>query len=117
MLSTVGIQPSEGHRIISLAKDSISPVSQNVNNKIKKSLDDVEVQPIEESSDGTAMQNYSRALKLCALLPKARIHDVVIEKETSSPSQDDLLTTGSHAESDSLFLASILRKIISVRYH
>ena len=40
--------------------DSISPVSQNVNNKIKKSLDDVEVQPIEESSDGTAMQNYSR---------------------------------------------------------
>ena len=115
MLSTVGIQPSEGHRIISLAKDSISPVSQNVNNKIKKSLDDVEVQPIEESSDGTAMQNYSRALKLCALLPKARIHDVVIEKETSSPSQDDLLTTGSHAEGDSLFLTSILRKIISVK--
>ena len=40
--------------------DSISPVSQNVNNKIKKSLKDVEGQPIEESSDGTAMQNYSR---------------------------------------------------------
>ena len=115
MLSTLGLQLSEGHRIISLAKDSISPLSENVNSKIKKSVEDIEVQPIEESSDGTAMQNYSRALKLCALLPKARIHDVVIEKETSSPSQDDLLTTGSHAESDSLFLASILRKIISVK--
>ena len=36
---------------------------QNVNNKIKKSLDDVDVQPIEESSDGTAMQNYNRAIE------------------------------------------------------
>ncbi|MBQ2378019.1 MAG: hypothetical protein II297_06435 [Clostridia bacterium] len=26
-------------------------------------MDDVEVQPIEESSDGTAMQNYSRAIE------------------------------------------------------
>ena len=60
-------QASEGSALIAEAygmntsvSDSISPVSQNVNNKIKKSLDDVDVQPIEESSDGTAMQNYSR---------------------------------------------------------
>ncbi len=43
------------------------------------------------------------------------IHDVVIEKETSSLAQDDLNATGSHAESDSLFLTSILQKIISVK--
>ena len=60
MLSTLGLQLSEGHRIISLAKDSISPLSENVNSKIKKSVEDIDVQPIEESSDGTAMQNYSR---------------------------------------------------------
>ena len=63
MLSTLGLQLSEGHRIISLARDSISPFSENVNSKIKKSLEDVEGQPMEEPSDGTAMQNYSRAIE------------------------------------------------------
>ena len=31
-----------------------------VKSAVKKSVEDVEVQPIEESSDGTAMQNYNR---------------------------------------------------------
>ena len=63
MIATIGIQPSEVSNIISLARDSISPFSENVNSKIKKSLEDVEGQPMEEHSDGTAMQNYSRAVE------------------------------------------------------
>ena len=63
MIATIGIQPSEVSNIISLAKDSVSPLSENVNSKIKKSLENVEGQPMEEPSDGEAVQNYSRAIE------------------------------------------------------
>ena len=43
------------------------------------------------------------------------LHDVVIEKETSDLSQDDLITTGSHTENDSLFTTNILQKILNVK--
>lgn len=43
------------------------------------------------------------------------LHDVVIEKEASISSQDDLITTGSGNESDSLYTTSILQKILNVK--
>ena len=43
------------------------------------------------------------------------LYDVVIEKEASISSQDDLITTGSGNESDSLYIASILQKILDVK--
>ena len=39
MIATIGIQPSEVSNIISLARNSITPISENVNSKIKKSLE------------------------------------------------------------------------------
>ena len=43
------------------------------------------------------------------------LHDVVVEKEASDFSQDDLVSTGSSEKSENLFMTSILQKILNVK--
>lgn len=45
------------------------------------------------------------------------LHDVAIEKETSTSSLDDLLTTGSNEEYERLFVTTILQKALNVKYN
>jgi hypothetical protein len=43
------------------------------------------------------------------------LHNVAIEKETSSSSETHLLTTGVNGENERLFITSILQKAIDVK--
>lgn len=45
------------------------------------------------------------------------LHDVAIEKETSTSSLDVLLTTGSNEENERLFVTTILQKALNVKYN
>ncbi len=43
------------------------------------------------------------------------LHDVVVKKEASDPTEDHLSSTGSNAENENLFLSSILDRIFNVK--
>ena len=43
------------------------------------------------------------------------LHDVVVEKEASDLSQDDLISTGASEKNENLFMASILQKVLDVK--
>ena len=43
------------------------------------------------------------------------LHDVVVEKEASGFSQDDLVSTGSSEKKENLFMTSILEKVLTVK--
>ena len=49
-----------------------------------------------------------------SLYQRLYLHDVVIEKEASDFSQDDLVSTGS-SESENLYVTSILEKVLNVK--
>lgn len=49
-----------------------------------------------------------------SLYQRLYLHDVVIEKEASDFSQDDLVSTGS-SESENLYVTSILQKVLNVK--